>query len=400
MGCCQSKKENTIDNVDGKKDPHSEAAALKHPQADANKSKKDEEAGKKPEASPQNPTKQPVPDTKKNESPQLPKKEVYEDATKGVSKAEVAGAKQTHEAPKPQANASATSGPKGIPESIPKTQAGSPPIGNSSPAKNPETKPLNDKPKEMFAETHSNHNQAGANTNKNASGAPPLKPEAPKPKQEAGKKSDKPFSIKEILDVFNDVRSNPSKYADRVQILYLDHINEKNVNMRTKIMTNEGKTPYIEAKKFLSSQKPLKKCELDDGLTAAAYLHSVYAAELDQLTHQGRGGRSTMDRIKEFGVMQAGMCAENILNRREVTPEEWILDFVIDDGVTNRGHRKNIFNDQVTKVGLGVARKNHQSEWYFTMDFSSDGYKSDKSKIPANVLEESGLADFHRETNS
>ena len=208
--------------------------------------------------------------------------------------------------------------------------------------------------------------------------------------------SSKPFNLKAILDVFNDIRKNPSKYADRVQILYLDHINDNNVNMRTKIMTNEGKTPYIEAKRFLSTQKPIPKCELDGGLSAAAYLHSVYCAELDQLTHQGKGGNGPMDRIKVFGDMLAGMCAENILNRAEVTPEEWILDFVIDDGVLNRGHRKNIFNDQTTKVGLGLARKDHQSDWYFTMDFSSDGYKSDKNKIPKDVSEKSGLRSEER----
>lgn len=382
MGCCQSKKENTIDNPD-KKDGNPEGASLRHPQADANKNPKDEEIGKKVPASPV-PPQQGQGEVKKGENPlpapaQATKKEAYEDATKA--------------GPKPE-----TSAPKTGQD--PKQQAAPAHPANPVAAKNPETKPLIQKPQDIHADGHAGHQQGAAATNKLAAVSNPVA-EAPKPapKQESPKKSDRPFSLKEILEVFNDVRVNPGKYADRVQILYLDHINDKNVNMRTKVMTNEGKGPYIEAKKFLASQAPLKRVELDDGLTAAAYLHSVYAAELDELTHEGKGKSTAMSRIKEFGVMAAGMCAENILNRRDVTPEEWILDFIIDDGVVNRGHRKNIFNEQVSKVGLGVARKNHQSEWFFTMDFTSDGYKSDKSKIPAKVLEDSGLADYHRETS-
>ena len=94
--------------------------------------------------------------------------------------------------------------------------------------------------------------------------------------------SSKPFSLKQIMGVFNEVRTNPNKFADRVQQLYLDHINERGKNKRTNIMTNEGKGPYVEAKKFLASQKPLNKCELDVGLTAAAYLHSVYCVAINQ----------------------------------------------------------------------------------------------------------------------
>lgn len=376
MGCCQGKnKENTVAGAQ----PQPEAASLKHPQADANKAKNDEEAQKKGESSP---SKQPAPaETKKNEAAppaQSSKKEVYGETSNHEAKGAGAEKRPAQEsAPKPQAHGAGT----GI---------------QASPA-NPSPKKVESKP-EHHGEVKASHHNEGQPKSNPVAAQPHAESKPAQGKPDAQKKSEKPFNLKEILDLFNDLRTNPSKYSDRVQILYLDHINDKNVNMRTKIMTNEGKGPYIEAKKFLATQAPLKKCELDDGLTAAAYLHSVYAAELGQLTHQGKGNSSTMDRIREFGDMSSGMCAENILDRREVTPEEWLLDFVIDDGVATRGHRKNIFNAQATKVGLGVARKNHQSDWFFTMDFASDGYKSDKSKIPANVLEASGLADFHRET--
>ena len=214
---------------------------------------------------------------------------------------------------------------------------------------------------------------------------------------EAAKMEITTFSLKKILDTLNDIRTNPSKYAERVQVLYLDHINDKGINMRTKIMTNEGKVPYADAKRFLTSQKPISKCELDDGLTAAAYLHSVYCAAIGEQTHTSKDGGGPMDRIKDFGMMLQGMCAENVLSKSQIDAEEWILDFIIDDGCPSRGHRKNIFNPQVSKIGLGVARQAPNSDWYFTMDFTSSSYKSDTSKIPADVKVNCGLKDYHRQ---
>ena len=205
------------------------------------------------------------------------------------------------------------------------------------------------------------------------------------------------FSLKQIMDILNEVRTNPGIFADRIQQLYLDYINEKGMNMRTKIMTIEGKKPYLDAKKFLETQKPVNKCELDVGLTAAAYLHSVYCASINQQTHTGEDGGGPMERIKQFGKMTQGMCAENVLSRSVIAAEEWILDFIIDDGCPSRGHRKNIFNPQVSKIGLGVARQEEDSEWYFTMEFTSDGYKSEGSKVPADVMSQSGLSEYIKE---
>ena len=89
------------------------------------------------------------------------------------------------------------------------------------------------------------------------------------------------------------------------------------------------------------------------------------------------------------------MCAENVLSRDNLNAEEWILEFIIDDGCPSRGHRNNIFNLQVSKVGLGVARQSPTSEWYFTMDFASDGYISDQSKVTTQVMNDSGLRDYN-----
>ena len=210
--------------------------------------------------------------------------------------------------------------------------------------------------------------------------------------------ADQLFILKDILDVLNDVRQNPNKYVDKVQSIYLDHMDERGLHKVTRILANEGRKSFEEAKTFLKNEKPRPPMKLDPGLTSAAYLHSVYAAEINELTHNGRGGTNLMTRIKEFGQLSSGSVGENILNNDKVLPINWILDFVIDDGVSSRGHRNNIFSDNYEKVGLGIARKSDKSDWYFTMDFASAGYRTQDEKITREVREKSGLA-YYEKTN-
>ena len=224
----------------------------------------------------------------------------------------------------------------------------------------------------------------------------PAKPAA------ASDKSKSPFSLKEVLDVLNDVRKNPSKYVSVIQTKYISDLDSSGVLKSKRLKTHEGLKVFQETQEFLKKAKSMPPLSLDCGLTAAAYLHSCYMSEKDNLDHTGRGGSDVKKRINEFGKIEGqGVIgnAENILFTFNYDAVDFILNFIVDDGVPNRGHRMNIFRDGVSKVGLGVkqppAKHKH---WYFTMDFAYDTYKGQKSMIPGNVLEESGLKDYSQET--
>ena len=59
------------------------------------------------------------------------------------------------------------------------------------------------------------------------------------------------------------------------------------------------------------------------------------------------------DRIERYGEWN-GMAAENI-DYGAVTGLTIIMDLAIDDGVSSRGHRTNIFNKDAKLVGIATA---------------------------------------------
>ena len=212
-----------------------------------------------------------------------------------------------------------------------------------------------------------------------------------------------PFNLKKLLDAFNDIRVNPSKYAEVIQTRYINDLDKSGVLKSKRIKTNEGLPVFKEAKAFLEKAKGLPPLELDYGLVAAAYLHSDWMSETDNLDHTGRNKSDVKKRMEQFGKvdpygMQGG--AENILFTYSYDPVEFILDFVIDDGVPDRGHRDNVFQKTATTVGFGVRppgdRKHRR--WYFTIDIGWPSYHSDKSLISGKVMEESGLKEYEMDS--
>lgn len=210
-----------------------------------------------------------------------------------------------------------------------------------------------------------------------------------------------PFSLKDFLDAVNEIRMNPKKFVDWIETEHLKYIDNRGYNTKNKYMllqTHEGKAVFKETQEFLKKQTPLQPLKLDAGLTAAAFLHSIYMTEINRLDHSSKDGTGLMDRIKKFGSFRGGGgAAENILNRREYDPIFWTMDFVIDDGVKSRGHRTNIFNKDMGVVGFGCHRKDANSEFFYTMDFATDTYATDPSKLSSDLKNRSGLT-FYEQT--
>jgi hypothetical protein len=54
------------------------------------------------------------------------------------------------------------------------------------------------------------------------------------------------------------------------------------------------------------------------------------------------------------------------------------MEFIIDDGVKNRGHRENIFKASFKKLGVGIANSGNDED-VVTLEFSG-GYTCKKCK--------------------
>jgi uncharacterized protein YkwD len=126
------------------------------------------------------------------------------------------------------------------------------------------------------------------------------------------------------------------------------------------IMTHEGRSAVNEAIRFLKNQKSLPPLTPSAGMSKAA-ADLVQMQETTTLTgHIGRDGSKFTDRISRYGTW-GGSCSENI-DYGNNTARKIVMALIVDDGVSNRGHRKSIFNPKFLRVGVACGQ--HQTYGY------------------------------------
>jgi len=206
-----------------------------------------------------------------------------------------------------------------------------------------------------------------------------------------GKNHSKYLKMKKILDAINGVRKAPAKWADKIQKVYIAKMDKKKKKLHKgwKRTFTEGLPAMQEAQKFLKKAKPVAPLKLDMGMSWAAFKHSVYMLTKKKLDHTGQGGSSMNKRLEEFGDWQTTI-GENIFKTTKNTrdPEILVMEFIIDDGVKNRGHRANIMKKDFKKVGIGIG-SDGKEDWV-TMDFSG-GFKCKKcGKITKEMRDNMG----------
>ena len=169
----------------------------------------------------------------------------------------------------------------------------------------------------------------------------------------------------------NDIRTNPRPYANRIKCLILDKIDANGLHTEWRLRYNEGKVAVQEAINYLQSANPVGSLALDEGLVRAAYDHSVWQNENSVMQHAGPGGASFADRFQLYNSGSATL-AENIVRASTITNTEELVAYawIIDDGVSSRGHRTNFFSTKYTKTGLGIAPETSGTRDMITQKFA------------------------------
>lgn len=157
---------------------------------------------------------------------------------------------------------------------------------------------------------------------------------------------------KDVILEMNKARSNPALYAE----LYITPRTKKfdGKIYNDSIVTNEGITVVNECISYMKKSKALPVLNPEKGLSLAAQYHSSTQGETNQTGHTGVDGSDPFSRIKKYGTFKT--AGENI-DYGAKSGRDIVVQLLIDDGVSSRGHRKNIMNKDFSSTGVGYTKK-------------------------------------------
>jgi len=124
----------------------------------------------------------------------------------------------------------------------------------------------------------------------------------------------------------------------------------------TKLMTQEGDVPVLELIEFLKRQKALKPLTLAADLKPYACNHVKDQGPTGKVGHSASNGDDFASRIAKL-TKPGKLIGENI-SYGSKEAKEAAIQLAIDDGVSERGHRANIFKENYTE--LGVCNGSHK----------------------------------------
>jgi uncharacterized protein YkwD len=159
---------------------------------------------------------------------------------------------------------------------------------------------------------------------------------------------------KSIIIELNSARTDPKKYAEYLKeykkyykgylLIQPDSI---------PIKTNEGVKAVDEAVSFLENAEKLPPLKLSMGLSKASAYHVKDTGEKGSVGHSSSDGKSPFQRMNMFGKW-SGTAGENI-DYGNNKAREILFSLIIDDGVSSRGHRTNIFNKNYKVIGIAFG---------------------------------------------
>jgi uncharacterized protein YkwD len=137
-----------------------------------------------------------------------------------------------------------------------------------------------------------------------------------------------------VLTQLNWVRAHPSEYADQ---------------LRAAPQTATTR----EAIAYLQRRAPAPPLELNAGLGFSAALHANDEGRHGAFEHAGSDGSSAGERMERAGVW-AGMLAEEMAAGQD-RAEDVVRALIVDEGVPDRGHRKDLMDPFLRRAGVGCA---------------------------------------------
>jgi len=158
-----------------------------------------------------------------------------------------------------------------------------------------------------------------------------------------------------VIDELNFARSNPQGYADVLErdLQFYQGTLFRRPGDESALQTREGAAAVREAIRVLRQTRPLAPLRISEGMTLGARDHVKDQAPRGLMNHRGTDGTQAWDRVSRYGDWKAKI-SEN-MTFGPATPHDVVAALLIDDGISDRGHRKNILDPDVKVVGISCG---------------------------------------------
>ncbi len=155
----------------------------------------------------------------------------------------------------------------------------------------------------------------------------------------------------EVIGELNRVRTNPQAYAIYLSEHRSLYTAEGYLKQPGKplLRTHEGVAALDEAIRELSHARPQPPLSASDLLVGSARLLVDDQSQSGQTGH----GSYPFDRMARAGVVN-GARGEDVAYGAH-TAEQIVYNLVVDDGVRDRGHRRNIMQTMFNQAGVSVG---------------------------------------------
>jgi uncharacterized protein YkwD len=160
----------------------------------------------------------------------------------------------------------------------------------------------------------------------------------------------------QVIHELNKVRSNPRRYAEE----YLEELrSDFNGKLFTypgqvTVRTQEGISPLNECIRELKSTAPVPILKPVEGLTRATEELVKDQQKHGGIGHIARNGSNPQKRIEKYGEWD--ICSAEDITYGSFEARQIVIFLLIDDGVPDRSHRKNILNPCFRFAGVANGK--------------------------------------------
>lgn len=157
----------------------------------------------------------------------------------------------------------------------------------------------------------------------------------------------------DLIDWINKARQNPA--------LLISHLEERLATFNDKAWkrgdkwfnSREGSAPVADAISYLKSLSPMKPLRVSESLNQAALDHCKDMETSGLTGHTGSDQSSFSKRVERYGRWSGGLTEHTAY--QQTAGLDFLLYWVVDDGISSRQNRLNLFKPEYGVVGAAVG---------------------------------------------